>query len=851
MNHLLKILIFASLVVPVGCGSDSSTNGGAGGGVAADASPDTTSGGSGGVGGTDASPDSGEDTSTGGMSGSSGAGGSSGAAGSSGVGGSAGSGGIQDAAPDPICTPDEARCQGLDVETCNSDGTSWDITQTCPFLCEDGACKGSCLPGSSQCDGFDVQSCNTQGDWTTVVTCPFVCHQGACTGVCVPDTKKCEGLTPQVCGPLGQWKDQAPCPVLCTAGDCVSGCTPGEKLCNGLELQTCTAGHVWEVTQTCPYVCSAGACTGVCTPGTTQCSGSTIQVCSSQGQWTSGSTCPAACLNGVCVACTPGSTRCSGNTVETCNSQGSWATGQTCPVQCLSGSCVSCTPGDKQCDGLIPQTCNSSGSWVDGQPCTHLCSAGLCSGTCTPGTTQCNGTELLVCSAAGSWTHGADCQYACVAGACAGVCVPGTKRCSGTSIETCSVEGQWEVTSTCPFVCSSATCTGECIPGTKKCEGTAVATCGLDGYWGTSVACPTAAVNLHQDPSCSGGVCGYVCKAGYDNCDGVSTNGCEASLLTDAHHCGFCARDCLEGSCGAGVCNPISISVGGAAASSVAVDDTNIYWTDSVGGKVQFKSKTSGEILTLASSQPSARWIVRVQDKLYWSTLTNISGTYYGNIASVSVSGGPATQVVSLQQGFGGTVDAIAADSQYVYWPNATNGINKTTIAGTETTLVGTPRVGLFDMVSSGMTVWWTLGGNAGDTVMKAAVAGGAAQVEANGQAMPLGIAYYGGNLYWANQGVLAQNNTGSIMQLNTTTSQPTILAQTQFRPRWITADASRVFWSDFPDIRQIPANGGSITVLTGRSGAAAQTDARMANDSLYVYWVYANNLYKVAKHLL
>lgn len=618
---------------------------------------------------TDASPDSGEDTSTGGTSGESGAGGSSGAAGSSGVGGSAGSGGIQDAAPDPICTPDEAHCQGLDVETCNSDGTSWDITQTCPFLCEDGACKGSCLPGSSQCDGFDVQSCNTQGDWTTVVACPFVCHQGACTGVCVPDTKKCEGLTPQVCGPLGQWKDQAPCPVLCTAGECTSGCTPGEKLCNGLELQTCTAGHVWEVTQTCPYVCSAGACTGVCTPGTTQCSGSTIQVCSSQGQWTSGSTCPAACLNGACVACTPGSTRCSGNTAEVCNSQGSWVTNQVCPTQCINGSCVSCTPGTRVCEGTSYKECGSTGSWGALVPCvgdvnaSPTCSgAGVCGWTCNTGFEDC--------------TSGAGCETNLSNPATCGSC---TNACEATNgIPTCSG-------GTCGITCNAGW--ANCGPG-GGCE-TPLGT--LTNCLSCGDSCGTAGPNSSMTCATSG--CTLVCNLTWGDCDGVASNGCEHDVWSDPLNCGVCGKNCYGGTCSAGVCSQ-ELEVVTESPGTIGylwVEGTNVYWsTTGAPGKI-YKAPKSGGAPTLVATDSEAVGpiVTNGQDIVFRTILSN-------DLKRVSVNGGAVTTIKTLSHSLGD----IGIDATNIYWNDQVNSVpdsNPTRvyrmpIAGGPSTLVATSQ---------------------------------------------------------------------------------------------------------------------------------------------------------------
>jgi hypothetical protein len=45
------------------------------------------------------------------------------------------------------------------------------------------------------------------------------------------------------------------------------------------------------------------------------------------------------------------------------------------------------------------------------------------------------------------------------------------------------------------------------------------------------------------------------CAAGTGNCDGMASNGCEASLATDRNHCGRCGNACL-GQCRDGSCTP-------------------------------------------------------------------------------------------------------------------------------------------------------------------------------------------------------------------------------------------------------------------------------------------------------
>lgn len=48
-------------------------------------------------------------------------------------------------------------------------------------------------------------------------------------------------------------------------------------------------------------------------------------------------------------------------------------------------------------------------------------------------------------------------------------------------------------------------------------------------------------------PSCEDGVCKYVCKPGYADCDGQVSNGCEVDLSTDQANCGACGTACRAG----------------------------------------------------------------------------------------------------------------------------------------------------------------------------------------------------------------------------------------------------------------------------------------------------------------
>lgn len=553
-----------------------------------------------------------------------------------------------DSEPDaaPICTPDDVRCDGLDATTCNTDGTEWEVTETCPYLCDEGACTGECLPGSAQCDGIGIQTCNTEGQWTSMVTCPYACWEGACVGACVPDTKKCDGLTPQICSPMGQWKDLTDCPVLCTAGECVTGCTPGESLCNGLEVQTCNTNHTWDVTETCPYVCNGGACTGVCTPGVTRCSGSAVEVCNNMGQWTLGSTCPAACLGGSCVACSPGSSRCSGNTIETCNAQGSWVTGQTCSVQCMNGACLSCTPGERVCDGAGYKQCDASGAWSLTVPCvgdvnaSPTCSgAGVCGWGCNPGFEDCTG--------------GAGCETNLSDPSTCGSC---TNDCDGTNGTP---------------TCTSGTCGIVCDSGWANCGSGA----GCETPLGTLTNCMAcgdscgAATAPNASMACEAAGCALSCDQTWGDCDGNPANGCEHDVWNDPKNCGACGNDCYGGTCTAGVCSQDLELVAEAQGmvSGILVNGSYVYWSvTGTPGRLYRAPKTGGATELLGTDPDNGN-----------ATLMGTNGTdlvYYDgfnrSIKKLPVGGGVVTTLTT-----GYMTVQVVTDDTYAYWNDQDNNI--------------------------------------------------------------------------------------------------------------------------------------------------------------------------------
>jgi hypothetical protein len=219
---------------------------------------------------------------------------------------------------------------------------------------------------------------------------------------------------------------------------------------------------------------------------------------------------------------------------------------------------------------------------------TPTCSGSTCSGTCDPGYADCDGnlqtngcevavgTDIQNCGSCGRACSTSNVGVACSAGVCDGVCNPGFSDCNGNK----QADGCEAATGTdpqncggCGTVCSAdeiapkcsgGVCDGACAPGYADCNGdkqadgceVAVET-DTNNCGGCNRSCPAPS---NADATCSDGVCGEACLNGYGDCNGQTSDGCEANLSGDPTHCGGCANVCsgenvVQPACTSGVCS--------------------------------------------------------------------------------------------------------------------------------------------------------------------------------------------------------------------------------------------------------------------------------------------------------
>lgn len=257
--------------------------------------------------------------------------------------------------------------------------------------------------------------------------------------------------------------------------------------------------------------------------------------------------CPAAtpaCSLGVCVECTAtNDAACSASEacdvptstcVPTCSVDGDCALGRIC----TSGACVEGCRADRPCLGSAT-CCDDACVDVDEDPrhcggCGMACGAGE---SCCDRACEDTSDDLLACGACGNACGTANGAPSCADGRCAIVCDASHADCDALNPNGCETD----------------------LHTLTDCGG-----------------CDVPCAITHGTPSCATGTCAVgACDAGYLDCDGLASNGCEAQVTIDPEHCGGCdvrcdapsaTTACVASSCVVVACGPGTGDCDGAAA---------------------------------------------------------------------------------------------------------------------------------------------------------------------------------------------------------------------------------------------------------------------------------------------
>ena len=441
---------------------------------------------------------------------------------------------------------------------CAGDGKCW----------QNGATPA--LDGSAPDARTDAGDAGKAGDGTTGCPAGLVECGGACVNP-MTDPSHC-GAT-SGCGTGGMGSAGTACKngLVCNGGTCAVSCPGMEVNCSGACVDPsndpthcgattgCGVGDAGSGGTACGsgQVCSKGACAASCTATQTNCSGSCVDTKTDPSHCGACATVCAlphvmtdACVAGVCVW------TCARRATATATDRG----------QRLRD------PDEGDGRRQLRRVRRKSHY----ENATASCTAGACAlGTCAAGFADCDGNPANGCetNTAGDVANCGACKNACAGGqvcsssACTTSCGAGLVDCSGSCVNTTvNVQHCGSCATACALpnvtvnACASSNCVvGGCAAGFGDCDG--VTTNGCETATGASDVnncggCGIKCTYPNAGATCSSGTCAPgACKAGFADCDGVPTNGCETSIASDSANCGACGNACGGGQvCSAGKC---------------------------------------------------------------------------------------------------------------------------------------------------------------------------------------------------------------------------------------------------------------------------------------------------------
>jgi hypothetical protein len=244
-----------------------------------------------------------------------------------------------------------------------------------------------------------------------------------------------------------------------------------------------------------------------------------------------------------------------------------------------------CSTGQKLCDdGCVDMADPVFGCTVDAcTPCDTPNATAGCTGAacvileCNGNFENCDGSAANGCEAdtTSNPSHCGACgngcitphaEAACDQGDCViGVCAAGFEDCDGMVATGCEADlqndplncGSCAFACPQPLSCQAGQCVLECPDGMGDCD--MDPSNGCETPLGSTTHCAFCgdACNLaNATASCTAGACVVeTCNAGFDDCNGMDADGCEANLLDSAMTCGTCANVCPAGQNGTTTCD--------------------------------------------------------------------------------------------------------------------------------------------------------------------------------------------------------------------------------------------------------------------------------------------------------
>jgi hypothetical protein len=327
---------------------------------------------------------------------------------------------------------------------------------------------------------------------------------------------------------------------------------------------------------------------------------------------------------------------------------------------------------------------------------------------------------------------------------------------------------------------------------------------------------------------------GITCPSGEATCGGTQC----LLLSTDPKNCGACGRDCLGGSCTAGLCQPVVLASasGGGAALSLCADASHLYWTGNVKSAmpntIQTMPKSGGAPVTLASGY-------QVGGGAMVTDGTTVFYLAYGYLLSIPASGGTPT-TLSTPTFNSSNAGALVLSGSVLVWADD-SGVYRANKDGSGWLLLSS--VGAKSVAADDTYVYWTRLGSQvnSDLIQRAPIGGGTAANFVQGLNNPRGLGIFQTTLYFDSDiYVFAQSTVGAT----------STFAGVQANFLSIGAvDASGLYLAGLVtgggyELARVPLAGGSITELRG----APDAPAYLLTDATSIYWIQDGSIMMLAK---
>ncbi|XXY19055.1 hypothetical protein WME88_05300 [Sorangium sp. So ce216] len=400
--------------------------------------------------------------------------------------------------------------------------------------------------------------------------------------------------------------------------------------------------------------------------------------------------------------------------------------------------------------------------------------------------------------------------------------------------------------------CAAGTCSLACDLGHGDCDRDPANGCEVDlaSDARNCGGCGEVCSGTNASAACEEGACVIACDAGFADCDGAPSTGCEVELASDPFHCGACGTSCSGGACEEGTCGPgaLQLAAGLAVPSALAVDAAAVYVVGfrPAGGVAVRVDKASGAVTCLATgAAPDAAACGSGRFEGIALTDAGVLVTGSTGVLRFPPSGGAAATVTaSVPDPW-----AVVSDGAAVWFTSLSQGglyRTEALFAGQlATEISGATAEAGGALAADADHLYWT---RADGTVMKLRKDGSEPRQIASAQDFertnltPQYLAADATHLFWSTP-------SGYLLRLGKDGSGLVALADGQPGPAGIAVDPGEdgaLYWVNrVGSVRKVPKAGGDVTTLAvGQVGAIA-----IAADEAFVYWAtQAGDLRRIAR---